>query len=108
MLKATEWLLSAGGFGLIVIDFGGLRWPLRSSVAMRLARGAEQSGAAVMVLSARQMCGTFAALRLVFDHSRANFSRASRGIPLLFDGFVTDLRVAHNSLVDRKARSLGS
>jgi hypothetical protein len=53
MLKAAEWLMSAGGFGLIVIDFGGLRWPLRSSVAMRLARGAEQSGAAVMVLSAR-------------------------------------------------------
>jgi hypothetical protein len=98
MLKAAEWLMAAGGFGLIVIDFGGLRWPLRSSVAMRLARGAEQSGAAVMVLSARRMCGTFAALSLVFDHSRANFSRASPGAPLLFDGFVTDMRVAHDKL----------
>ena len=77
ILKAAEWLMAAGGFGLIVIDFGGLRWPLRSSTAMRLARGAEQSGAAVMVLSARRMCGTFAALSLVFDHSRANFSRSS-------------------------------
>jgi hypothetical protein len=96
MLKAAEWLMAAGGFGLIVIDFGGLRWPLRSSVAMRLARGAEQSGAAVMVLSARRMCGTFAALSLVFDHSRANFSRTSPEAPLLFDGFVTDLRVARN------------
>ena len=98
MLKAAEWLMAAGGFGLIVIDFGGLRWPLRSSAAMRLARGAEQSGAAVMVLSARRMCGTFAALSLVFDHSRANFSRVCPGAPLLFDGFVTDLRVARNKL----------
>jgi hypothetical protein len=98
MLKAAEWLMAVGGFGLIVIDFGGLRWPLRSSVAMRLARGAEQSGVAVMVLSARRMCGTFAALSLVFDHSRANFSRASPEAPLLFDGFVTDLRVARNKL----------
>ena len=98
MLKAAEWLMAAGGFGLIIIDFGGLRWPLRSSVAMRLARGAEQSGTAVMVLSARRMCGTFAALSLVFDHSRANFSRASPEAPLLFDGFVTDLRVARNKL----------
>ena len=98
MLKAAEWLMAAGGFGLIVIDFGGFRWPLRSSVAMRLARGAEQSGAAVMVLSAHRMCGTFAALSLVFDHSRANFGRASPEAPLLFDGFVTDLRVARNKL----------
>jgi hypothetical protein len=98
MIKAAEWLMAAGGFGLIVIDFGRLRWPLRSSVAMRLARGAEQSGAAVMVLSARRVCGTFAALSLVFDHSRANFSRTSPEAPLLFDGFVTDLRVARNKL----------
>jgi hypothetical protein len=35
---------------------------------------------------------------LVFDHSRANFSQASPGAPLLIDGFVTDLRVAHNKL----------
>lgn len=98
MLKAAEWLMAAGGFGLVVIDFGALRWPLRSSVAMRLARGAEQSGAAVIVLSARRMCGTFAALSLVFASSRASFSRACPGAPLLFEGFVTDLRVARNKL----------
>jgi recA bacterial DNA recombination protein len=98
MLKAAEWLMAAGGFGLVVIDFGALRWPLRPSVAMRLARGAEQSGAAVIVLSARRMCGTFAALSLVFASSRASFSRACPEAPLLFEGFVTDLRVARNKL----------
>jgi hypothetical protein len=98
MLKAAEWLMAAGGFGLLVIDFGALRWPLRPSVAMRLARGAEQSGTAVIVLSARRMCGTFAALSLVFASSRASFSRACPGAPLLFEGFVTDLRVARNKL----------
>ena len=98
MLKAAEWLMAAGGFGLIVIDFGRLRWPLRSSVAMRLARGAEQSGAALIILSARRLCGTFAALSLAFDHARANFSRTCPGAPMLFDGFVTDLWIARNKL----------
>jgi hypothetical protein len=98
MLKAAEWLMAAGGFGLIVIDFGRLRWPFRSSVAMRLARGAEQSGTALIILSTRRLCGTFAALSLTFDHSRANFSRTCPGAPMLFEGFVTDLRVARNKL----------
>lgn len=98
MLKAAEWLMAVGGFGLVVIDFGALRWPLRPSVAMRLARGAEQSGAAVIVLNEGRMCGTFAALSLVFASSRASFSRACPEAPLLFEGFVTDLRVAHNKL----------
>lgn len=98
MLKTAEWLMAAGGFGLVVIDFGAQRWPLRSSVAMRLARGAEQSGTAVIVLSARRMCGTFAALSLVFASSRASFSRACPGAPLIFEGFETDLRVARNKL----------
>jgi hypothetical protein len=98
MLKAAEWLMAAGGFGLVVIDFGVLRWPLRPSVAMRLARGAEQSGAAVIVLSTRRVCGTFSTLSLVFASSRASFSRACPEAPLLFEGFVTDLRVARNKL----------
>ena len=98
ILKVAEWLMTAGGFGLIVIDLGALRWPLRSSVAMRLARAAEQSGTAVIVLSARRMCGTFAALSLVFASSRVSFSRACPSAPLLFEGFVTDLRVARNKL----------
>jgi hypothetical protein len=98
MLKAAEWLMAAGGFGLIVVDFGRLRWPFRSSVAMRLARGAEQSGTALIILSARRLCGTFAALSLTFDHGRASFSRACPGAPMLFDGFVTDLHVARNKL----------
>jgi hypothetical protein len=98
ILKAAEWLMAAGGFGLVVIDFGVLRWPLRSSMTMRLARAAEQSGTAVIVLSARRICGTFAALNLVFVSSRASFSRACPSAPLLFEGFVTDLRVARNKL----------
>jgi hypothetical protein len=98
MLKAAEWLMAAGGFGLIVIDFGRLRWPLRSSIAMRLARGAEQSGAALLILSERRLCGTFAALSLTFEHGRPSFSRTCPDAPVLFDGFVTDLRVARNKL----------
>jgi len=98
LVRAAEWLMAVGGFGLVVIDFGALPWPLRPSVALRLARGAEQSAAAVMVLGARRMCGTFAALSLVFDHSRACFSRVGPGAPLVFDGFVADLWVARNKL----------
>ncbi len=68
VLKAAEWILTAGGFGLVVIDCGGLPdfngrpSAFTQSAALRLAHGAERSGAAVIVIAPYRMCGTFAAL----------------------------------------------
>ena len=75
-LKAAEMLLEAGGFGLVVIDFGAMRFPLSQSASLRLARAAERSGAAVLALADNRVCGTFAALTLSMSKLRASFSRA--------------------------------
>ena len=106
-LKAAELLLEAGGFGLVVIDFGALRFPLSQSASLRLARAAERSGAAVLALASTRVCGTFAALTLSMSKLRASFSRMGRGghgnhgnndAPALFDGLRLEAAVERNKL----------
>jgi len=101
-VKAAELVLGAGGFGLVVIDFGfaigGRARTLKPSAALRLARAAEQSGAAVIVLAERRTCGTFAALSLVLGRIRPFFSRMGSGAPALFDGIRVEAHVARNKL----------
>jgi hypothetical protein len=115
ILKAAEWILAAGGFGLVVIDFtahvagslarlasspsvSGWNRALSESAALRLARAAERSGAAVIVLAAQRMCGTFAALSLVINRNRTCFSRSTAGAPVLFDGLMVKAMVTRNKL----------
>jgi len=101
-LKAAELILEAGGFGLVVIDLvldiGGRPRTLTLSAALRLARAAERSGAAVIVLAERRTCGTFAALSLVLGRIRPFFSRTAPGAPALFDGIRVEAYVARNKL----------
>jgi hypothetical protein len=98
ILKAAEWILAAGGFGLVVIDFGQWMPALPQSSALRLARAAERNGTAVLVLGAHRMCGTFAALNLALRRRRARFSLSDSGAPALFDGLVIEARVTRNKL----------
>ena len=100
-LKAAEWILAAGGFGLVVIDYGNAssgRIAFMQSAALRLARGAERSGAAVLIIASQRMCGTFAALSLTLSRTRACFSRTTRQAPALFDGLTLEARVMRNKL----------
>ncbi len=98
VLLAAEMVLGAGGFGLVVIDIGGHARTLTLSAALRLARAAERSGAAVLVLAERRTCGTFAALSLVLGRIRPFFSRTAPGAPALFDGMRIEAYVARNKL----------
>jgi len=97
-LKAAELLLEAGGFGLVVIDFGAMRFPLSQSASLRLARAAERSGAAVLALANHRICGTFAALTLSMSKLRASFSRLGKDAPALFDGLRLEASVERNKL----------
>ena len=98
VLLAAEMVLGAGGFGLVVIDIGGHARTLTLSAALRLARAAERSGAAVIVLAERRTCGTFAALSLVLGRIRPFFSRTAPDAPALFDGMRVEAYVARNKL----------
>lgn len=96
--KAAEWILTAGGFGLVVIDFASdVRFIPISSV-LRLARAAEQSGSAVIVMAERRVCGTFAALSLRLSRKRNYFSRTRSGAPPTFDGNEIEAQVMRNKL----------
>jgi len=97
-LKAAEWILAAGGFGLVILDFGTHASQLPQSAALRLARAAERSGAGVLVLAPRRICGTFAALSLTLRRERACFSRLWPGAPFLFDGLRLEACVSRNKL----------
>ena len=97
-LKAAEWILAAGGFALVILDFGNFACQLPQSAALRLARTAERSGAPVLVLAPHRMCGTFAALSLSIRCERACFSRFWPGGPVLFDGLMVETRVVRNKL----------
>jgi hypothetical protein len=96
-LKAAEWILAAGGFGLMVLDFGVVRF-IPPSSALRLARAAESSGVALIVLAERRLCGTLAALSLELRRWRVCFSRTHRGASATFDGQVSEARVMRNKL----------
>jgi hypothetical protein len=84
-VRAAEMVLEAGG-------------ALRLSTALRIARLAERTGAAIIVLAVHRMCGTFAAQSLALNCDRACFSRRAAGAPTLFDGFAIRARVARNKL----------
>jgi hypothetical protein len=64
-LVAADWVLSAGGFTLCVIDFGEHgRSRLPDGAWARLSRAAERADAAVVVLAEDHLSGTFAAVTL--------------------------------------------
>lgn len=98
VFKAAEMVLKAGGFGLVVIDLGASAAPLPQSIALRLAREAERSGAAVVVIAPYRICGTFAALSLKLTRMEASFSRLTPTSPALFDGFVIQASTVRNKL----------
>jgi hypothetical protein len=97
-LKTAEWVLAAAGFGLVVIDFGHAPRFIPSSAALRLARAAERSGAAIIVLAQQRMCGTFAVLSLELSRQRTHFNHIVRGACATFDGQALAARVMRNKL----------
>jgi hypothetical protein len=97
-LKAAEMVLSAGGFSLVTVDLGIGARALALGAALRLARAAERSGAAVIVMAERRTCGTFAALSLVMNRIQPCFSRTAPDSPVLFDGMRIEAYVARNKL----------
>jgi RecA DNA recombination protein len=98
IVKAAELVLEAGGFGLVVLDFGETPRALTESSALRIARAAERSGAAVIAIAPWRMCGTFSALSLSTSRAEASFSRLGAGSPLTFDGIAVDAMVARNKM----------
>ena len=106
IIKAAELVLEAGGFGLVVLDFGEAPRALTHASALRIARAAERSGAAVIALAPWRMCGTFAALSLATSRAETSFNRTAPGAPVTFDGLTVVAMLARNKMggTGRRAR----
>ena len=106
IIKAAELVLEAGGFGLVVLDFGEALRALTHASALRIARAAERSGAAVIALAPWRMCGTFAALSLATSRAETSFSQFAPGAPVTFDGLTVVAMLARNKMggTGRRAR----
>jgi energy-coupling factor transporter ATP-binding protein EcfA2 len=98
IVKAAELVLEAGGFGLVVVDFGEAVRALTYASSLRIARAAERSGAAVIAIAPWRMCGTFAALSIATSRAGTSFSRLASGSPVIFDGLAVDAMVARNKM----------
>jgi energy-coupling factor transporter ATP-binding protein EcfA2 len=98
IVKAAELVLEAGGFGLVVVDFGEAVRSLTYASSLRIARAAERSGAAVIAIAPWRMCGTFAALSIAASRAETSFSRLAPGSPVIFDGLAVDAMVARNKM----------
>ena len=98
IVKAAELVLEAGGFGLVVVDFGEAPRALTYASSLRIARAAERSGAAVIAIAPWRMCGTFAALSIAASRVESSFSRLAPGSPVIFDGLAVDAMVARNKM----------
>ena len=94
-LRAAEIILGASGFGLVALDVGDARTPCPSPGWPRLARAAERSGTAFLVLGPRRQAGTFAALGLEVTGRRAHWSGGPGRLGML-DGVDSRVMVARN------------
>jgi hypothetical protein len=95
--QALNLVVSAGGFGVIVLDAGGLpRRKLRqwqSHQWLRPRRAIEYSPTALLLMSEEHLAGSASTLILELSREKTHWKGAP-GVSLLLDGISTSIRVA--------------
>ncbi len=85
-LKSTELILDAGGFAAVLLDLDTpLARRMPGHVWPRLRNDARRAGAALIVLSSRELTGSFAGTRIALEQKRARWTRR------VFHGLATHL-----------------
>jgi RecA/RadA recombinase len=100
-LKATDLVVSAGGFDVVVLDLGDERPRVPTASWVRLKHGAERQGTSVLVATATRAVGAFAAAAIELEAATPHFL-TDAGPPLL-DGArakMTYLRRAGRSAAE--------
>lgn len=103
-LKAADWVLDAGGFGLVVLYLAGAGVHPERRIArgdapwIKLARRAERARAALVVVGDRPLAGTVAALSLAAERGRVRWLGGERGAPRLLDGVRGRIAVVRSKL----------
>lgn len=97
-LRATDWVLDAGGFGLVVLYAAGKPGVRGEAPWIRLARRAEQAKSALVVVGDRPLVGSVAALSLAAERGRARWLGGGGGAPRILDGVHGRIVVARSKL----------
>lgn len=104
-LRAADWVLDAGGFGLVVLYLAGaapsqnrFARPRGEAPWIRLARRAERAKSALVVVGDRPMVGTVAATSLAAERGRVRWLGGERGAPRILDGVDGRIVVARSKL----------
>ena len=103
-LRAAEILLGAGGFGLVLLDTDAVSADADARAWPRLARAAERTRSALLVVARRRAAGTFAAVGLELGARRVRWS-GGPGRLVLLEGIEASLTVARSRL-GRRGQSL--
>jgi hypothetical protein len=112
-LKAADWVLEVGGFGLVVLYLAGAAaraiapdgrgWHRRSDVVrsdapwVKLARRAERARATLLVVADRPLVGTLGAVSLATERGRGRWL-GEGAEPHLLDGVRGRIAVVRNKL----------
>ena len=91
-LAAAEAIVAAGGFGLVVLDFGEVTPAVPSAAWLRLRRLVGAPGTVLLVVSPRPLQGVMSAAAVAAGGARARFQRAAGG-PALLTGVVSQVQV---------------
>jgi RecA/RadA recombinase len=104
-LRAADWVLDAGGFGLVVLYLAGaavterrFARPRGETPWIRLARRAERARAALVVVGDRPLVGTVAQVALAAERGHARWLGGERGAPRILDGVHGRIAVARSKL----------
>ena len=103
-LRATEILLGAGGFALIVLDVGDASLEIPPAVWRRLTAAAERTRSTLLVVTPRRSMEAVAALGLELGARRVRWSGGS-GQLVLLDGIDARVTIAR-SRVGRPGQAL--
>ncbi|HEY2745725.1 MAG TPA: hypothetical protein VGL86_13915 [Polyangia bacterium] len=102
-MRAADWVLDAGGFGLVILYLCGAVTSWRKNVRgeapwIRLSRRAERAKSALVVVGDRPSVGTVAAIALAGERGRPRWLGGERGAPLLLDGVRGRIAVVRSKL----------
>jgi hypothetical protein len=105
-LAAAEAIVAAGGFGLVVLDFGEVAPAVPSGAWLRLRRLVGAPGTVLLAVSARPLQGVMSAAAVAVKNARAQFQRSGQSGPALLAGVHT--RVSADGHQDGDADEDGS
>jgi hypothetical protein len=93
VLKATDLVVSAGGFDLVALDLGDARPRAPTAAWIRLKHGAERQGTTILVATPVPAVGSFATAAVEIAGSTPEFPRVL-GCPTWFAGLRAEARRA--------------